>query len=107
MHSSSVPPPFGCVEPVAWTKHEPHTPMLERDSKSTTSSNSSGNILIPRQKEDMLYYAAQVLVLIPLPSSQAWVPTFHSCLISRYYTINLSLTIRTPRTGVPVISMSL
>ena len=110
VYSTSVPLSSRSVESVAWTKHEPYPAMPRRDSESATSltsSDSLGNTFIPEKTENVLYYTAQVLVPITLPSSKAWVPTFHSCLISRIYTINLSLTIYTPGTSVPASSVSL
>jgi hypothetical protein len=107
-YSTSVHLSSRCVESVSWTKHEPHPACIRRDSESTTSSDASGNsILIPEQKEGKLYYTAKVIVPITLPSSKNWIPTFHSCLISRIYTLDLSLTIHTPGTGVPATSLSL
>jgi hypothetical protein len=108
LYSTSVHLSSRCVESVSWAKHEPHPPCMRRDSESTTSSDASGSsILDPEQKEGMLYYTAKVIVPITLPSSKNWVPTFHSCLTSRIYTLDLSLTIHTPGTGVPATSLSL
>ena len=38
------------------------------------------------------YYVARILVPIELPANKAFVPTFHSCLISRTYSLGLSLS---------------
>jgi hypothetical protein len=105
-YSTTVPISSMCVESVSWTKNEPQAASPRRGSDSTTCSDDS-DILLPEHKEDVPYYAAKIFVPITLPSSKTWVPTFHSCVISRVYTIDLSLTIRTPGTGVPSSSVTL
>lgn len=105
-YSTTVPISSLCVEAVSWTKHEPQATSPRRGSDSTTCSDDSEN-LFPMHEEDALYYAAKIFVPITLPSTKTWVPTFHSCVISRVYTIDLALTIRTPGTGVPSSSVSL
>ena len=47
------------------------------------------------------------MVPISLPSSKAWVPTFHSCIVSRIYTLDLSLSVHKPGTGAPTSTVSL
>jgi hypothetical protein len=101
VYSIAVPLSSRCMESVSWSKHEPHPGCQRRDSNSTATSSSSGSILMSEQNEDVLYYTAKVLVPITLPTSKTWVPTFHSCVISRTYILDLSLTIHTPGAGVP------
>jgi len=108
VYETSIPLSSRCVEAVSWKKHEPK-PLAERrnSDSSTSSSDFSDSALAPETKDGTVYYTASVLVPITLPSSKAWVPTFHSCIISRVYTIDLSLTIHTPGTGVPASSATL
>jgi hypothetical protein len=97
-----------CVESVAWTKQDPKPVGKRRNSEwSTCSSDCSESRLETEHKESFAYYLATVLVPITLPTTKTWVPTFHSCIVSRVYTIDLSLTVHTPGTGVPSSSISL
>jgi hypothetical protein len=47
------------------------------------------------------------LVPLTLPQSKSWIPTFHSCIVSRIYALDLSLSIHTPGTGVRASTVSL
>jgi hypothetical protein len=97
-----------CVEAVAWKKQEPKPNARRRSSHfSTSSSDYSDHASSSEKKEDRTYYSSTILVPITLPSTKAWVPTFHSCLVSRVYMINLSLTIHTPGTGIPASTVTL
>ena len=97
-----------CVESVAWKRHEPRQPVDRRNSDSSTSSSDlSDSTLAPEQKEGNAYYTASVLVPITLPANKTWIPTFHSCIVSRVYAIDLSLSVHTPGTGVPATSVGL
>lgn len=111
VYDTSVPINSRCVESVAWTQHKPSPAYSRRGSSSSNSSSSddcsSDNVLSPPEKESSVYYTATILVPITLPASKFWVPTFHSCIISRVYCIDLTLTIHTPGTGVPASSASL
>lgn len=42
-----------------------------------------------------VYYTTSIVVPITLPKDKAFVPTFHSCLVSRIYTLRLSVSYRT------------
>lgn len=107
-YPTSIPLSSRCVESVAWKKQESKPAGERRNSDlSTSSSDYSDNVLAPQKKENAMYYSATVLVPITLPATKAWVPTFHSCITSRTYTIDLSLTIHTPGTGVPATTVSL
>lgn len=97
-----------CVESVAWTKQMPSPAYTRRDSASSTSSSDcSDNRQVSPSKCDKVYYTAEILVPVSLPASKIWIPTFHNCITSRVYTIDLSLSIHTPGTGVPASSVSL
>lgn len=110
VYDTSVPLSSRCVEAVAWTRHTPSPAYMRRNSASSTSSSESSDEAHgpePAPKEGKPYYTAEILVPITLPASKNWVPTFHSCILSRSYTIDLSLTIHTPGTGVPASTVAL
>jgi len=61
----------------------------------STTAGRTHNIPEPTKdfKPDAGFYTAQILVPVTLPAERTFVPTFHSCLISRVYTLNLHLGI--------------
>lgn len=108
VYDTTVPLSSRCVEAVTWEKHTPSPAYIRRNSASSTSSDScSDSSHTPDPKDNKPYYTAEILVPITLPSSKTWIPTFHSCIITRSYIIDLSLTIHTPGTGVPASSVGL
>jgi hypothetical protein len=106
-YHTSIPLSSRRVTSVAWAKHGSEVTDLRRDSDSSTSSSDYSDSVLSPVQESAVYYTATVLVPITLPSSKTWVPTFHSCTVSRTYTIDISLTIHTPGAGVPASSASL
>ena len=91
-----------CVSNVDWTKHDPSKPSTppRRDSATSTMSLSAGEIPEPSEGyKGQSYYTARVLVPIQLPAHKAFPPTFHSCLISRVYTLKFDLGISTTGFG--------
>ncbi|KUJ24395.1 uncharacterized protein LY89DRAFT_679552 [Mollisia scopiformis] len=108
VYDTSVPLSSRCVEAVTWTRHTPSPAYVRRNSASSTSSDDcSDEIHASPPKENKPYYTAEILLPITLPTSKAWIPTFHTCILSRSYTIDLSLTIHTPGTGVPASTVAL
>lgn len=75
-----------CVASAQWTKHT----GARRGSVDSVSSIGSG----------ATYYTSSIIVPISLPKSKAFVPTFESCLISRFYGIDLDISYRTPATNL-------
>jgi hypothetical protein len=95
-----------CVESVSWTKHKAAPAYTRRDSASSmSSSDCSDKAQDPEPTEGSDYYTAQIVVPIHLPASKTWVPTFHSCIASRVYIIDMSLT--TPGAGIPATTVNL
>ncbi|ETN46871.1 uncharacterized protein HMPREF1541_01060 [Cyphellophora europaea CBS 101466] len=106
---------------VTWTRHAPGTSPISRTSSavsactdarrpSTWSASSSTASNVPEPSAaynpDLPFYTAQVLVPLALPTPQGnsktkvFLPTFHSCIISRTYTLDLMLSYNTPGTSV-------
>lgn len=108
VYHTTLPLSSRCVEAVSWTKHEAQPPNARRNSiVSTSSSDYSDTSLVHEKKENGVYYTAEILVPVNLPSTKTWLPTFHSCIVSRAYALDFALTIHTPGTGVPASSVSL
>ncbi len=108
-----------CVEAVNWSYHALPSPAqsIRRDSGYSTCSSTSVDSTSSEASESTLtpnsgkgkggWYEADVLVPLTLPSCKTWLPTFHSCLVSRIYCLDLSLSVHTPGTGVPASTISL
>ena len=80
-----------CIGSTHWEKY-PHAPEIRRDS---ALSNISGPARIPDPSAaytGQSFYVASLLVPITLPRTKVFVPTFHSCLLSRIYALDFSLT---------------
>ena len=87
------------IESAQWTQHT----VLERHDSAISISDSR-----PPSSASPIYYTCQVLVPIDLPSkSKTFVPTFHSCLVSRVYSLDLTLSVHPPSTTVSSTSLHL
>lgn len=83
-----------CLSNIEWEKHAPLTPDLlnRRDSgiPNPSEAYNGGS-----------FYTAKVIVPISLPQgNKVFVPSFHSCLVSRIYALDLYLSFSTPNTTV-------
>lgn len=108
-HSETIDLSSRCIANVEWQLIQPEARKLSSCSSSEatpprrTSSNVSGPLIPPEPSQTYAggpFYVARILVPIELPANKAFVPTFHSCLISRTYTLALHLsTNSTPTIG--------
>ena len=92
-----------CVENTDWKKHETKTGRVAPRHRDSGYSFSGTDIPQPSEGYDpkLPYYTARVLVPVSLPKdNKVFLPTFHSCLISRVYTLHLYLSFLTPQTSV-------
>jgi len=84
-----------CIASAQWQHHQVDVPM-RRDSAFSTLSN----INVPEPSSSYSgksFYTSKILVPMTLPrTSKLFVPTFHSCLVSRIYALDLYLTVNTP-----------
>lgn len=108
IYDSTVSLSSRCVESVQWKKHLP-TPVVARRGSASSSSSSdySDSTQVSDPKDNTLHYTATVLVPITLPTTKTWIPTFHNCISSRIYVLDLSLSVHTPGTGVPASNLGL
>ncbi|WPH04952.1 Hypothetical protein R9X50_00784900 [Acrodontium crateriforme] len=93
MHCETIALSSRCMANVEWQKCDPSKPetLQRRDS---ACSLTPATIPAPTATyKDGIYYTARLLVPINLPENKAFVPTFHSCLISRIYTLKLDLSL--------------
>lgn len=107
LYTETVPLSTMCVGSAQWTKQSSTTDSLRRDSTNSSSSDSSASQSTTFTGDT--YYTASVIVPVTLPKSKAFVPTFHSCLMARVYSLDLSLTYHTPAANLltPTITLRL
>ena len=97
---------------VTWTKHDPNEPELSLARRPSTFSDMSFNS-VPEPTATYAagspFWTASVLVPISLPTDckKTFVPSFHSCIISRSYTLELNLHYSSPGTSVGTSSLIL
>ena len=89
-----------CVASVDWTRHADENEMrataLRRDSAvsgNSVMSTSSTVTASSAYRKSRPFYTATILVPLSLPTSKNLVPTFHSCIVSRIYSLTFSLSI--------------
>ncbi|KZF24321.1 hypothetical protein L228DRAFT_237261 [Xylona heveae TC161] len=97
-----------CIASVQWEKFGPSDAPSRRDSALSTMSIHE----IPAPSEAYTggnFYVAKVLVPITLPKTKAFLPTFYSCIIARFYTLDLSVSYQSSATkfSAPTISVKL
>ena len=119
IYVETVPLSSRCVASVAWVKHTPtDTPPSQDSTAADFPLVSSSSITTPAPSESYKdgqdYYTAHIVVPITLPGKvegntnhKVFVPTFHNCLVSRVYALDLTLSCHTPGTSVTVPEMHL
>jgi hypothetical protein len=104
IYSESVPLSTLCIASAQWEKHLPDptttTPpspeLTRRDSGVSTCSTSSASafasgILAPsKDYKNGPFYTSTIQVPVSLTTKKNFIPTFHSCLISRSYTLSIT-----------------
>ncbi|KZM22131.1 uncharacterized protein EKO05_0003805 [Ascochyta rabiei] len=91
-----------CITKAKWEEHTAASnpapeSLVRRDSGISDCSTASGSanafaagILLPSSNYKRgVFYSAQILVPVTLTDKKNFIPTFHSCLISRTYTLSL------------------
>ncbi|EGE83673.1 arrestin domain-containing protein [Blastomyces dermatitidis ATCC 18188] len=101
-----------CVASAKWKKHTGTSPCPSAASSlhrrdSFQSTNSVESLVGPSAEyAGETYYTAAILVPISLPPTRAYVPTFHSCLSSRTYALEISLSYNTPSASLTVPTLA-
>ncbi|KKK13684.1 hypothetical protein P175DRAFT_0444424 [Aspergillus ochraceoroseus IBT 24754] len=109
VYTESVPLSTMCVESAQWTKHTIGD-LIRRDSLQSTSSRESLTGPPPSSSfSGTAFYLASITVPVTLPKNKLFLPTFHSCLISRIYTLELCTSYHTPNMNIltPTVSLKL
>jgi hypothetical protein len=105
-----------CLSSVAWDKHEngDSSSIQCEPRRASDSSETSCNSIVSGIPEPSLtyrpgttFYTANILVPLALPMKKAFLPTFHSCLISRTYALELNVSYHVPGASVTTPSVRL
>lgn len=105
-----------CVASAQWQKHTAaENPVTDKDierrdsgiSDCSTSSSDSGILGASKGYRGGCFYSAQIIVPIMLPLNKNFLPTFHSCLISRIYTVHLHISAQAPGIGDPTLHLKI
>ncbi|KAL8968576.1 MAG: hypothetical protein Q9197_004802 [Variospora fuerteventurae] len=106
-----------CMASAQWEKHNPPDSPPRRDTAHSTPSNPNPNIPTASSsyKHKLPYYTTHILVPVILPGKddsagsgkKVFVPTFHSCLLSRIYVLDISLSCHTPDASITDPSLHL
>lgn len=102
LHSEQLNLASRCVANVEWKKHEAGKDDMRqrRDSALSLYPVTSADIPSPSTSyKGKSYWTAKLVVPINLPTRKSFVPTFHSCLISRVYQLKLELGLHTAGLG--------
>lgn len=86
-----------CISGTEWLRHEPHTPSTMADLRRGSGLSISGQAFCPEPsdiyKPELPFYTAELLIPVSPPKTKLLVPTFHSCLVSRVYNLEMSLSL--------------
>lgn len=102
MHSEAVSLPSRNVSSVEWTFHRDSSRASSPERRNSTLSASSLACDIPEPSARYRgngFYTAKILVPVSLPANKAWIPTFHTCLLSRVYALYLHLNVTSGTIG--------
>ncbi|KAL8907810.1 MAG: hypothetical protein Q9207_001213, partial [Kuettlingeria erythrocarpa] len=110
----SVPLSSRCMASAQWDEHTSPTSPPRRDSVLSTIHNPKIPDPSSLHKTHLPYYSAHLVVPITFPrkedgtgSNKIFVPTFHSCLLSRIYVLDLILSCNTPDPSITIPTMRL
>jgi len=87
---------------VEWVAHKPvrSTSVMSGDGIESDSEDET-----PSASEEYnsgVYYTTSIVVPQHLPTNKCFVPTFHSCIVSRVYALHLSLSMDYGRMMAPL-----
>ena len=86
-----------------WNEHSPGTSPDSLEVRRGSTSGATGTVNIPgptrNHKQDLPFYTMLLTVPISLPQDKTLVPTFHSCFISRMYSLRYNLLAYATGTG--------
>lgn len=94
LYSTSVKLSSCQVDSVSWTRHDEGEEDLHRQDSVISVQPKSDASSPSTYCRGRAFYTAELVVPVFLPKNKTWVPTFHSCLVSRTYALDISLGVR-------------
>ncbi|GAM83110.1 hypothetical protein ANO11243_010960 [Dothideomycetidae sp. 11243] len=92
LHVESINLASRCMGNTVWDWNPDNESTSESLRRSSVLSSSSGLSIIPEPSKKYRgkgYWTASIVVPISLPTCKAWIPTFHTCLVSRTYSLGI------------------
>lgn len=110
LHSTTIPLSSRCMGSVEWVSHKES--ILENEWLPRRDSGFSTQE-VPKYPSPSThykghgFYTAKIVVPVALPKDKHFAPTFHGCLVSRTYSLNLSLGIHSAGVAFPSVELKL
>ena len=96
-----------CMRSAQWARHEPNSSLSDAifsgdSGLSITDVVTACPAPTTAYDRNGPFYTAKLPVPVSLPSNKVFVPSFHSCLVSRIYVLELCLSIDTGSVGTTI-----
>lgn len=78
-------------------------PLAPSTSPLVPISAASDSDDVDEVDEKKPYYTTTIALPLVLAPSRTWIPTFHSCFVSRFYTLLLELVVHPPGVTMPIM----
>jgi hypothetical protein len=85
------------IEDIEWVQGSPENAQVDEDCASYDAPPAYET---PRVMAPKLCYSAQIMISLDATSTSLLVPTFHSCLITRAYDLDLKVSLPGPTIGM-------
>lgn len=108
LYAESIKLSSRCVGAVRWTRND--VCSGRQQDGDDRYSHISDDDAVPSPSAHYasgVYYTAKIVVPVSLPKDKAWVPTFYSCLVSRIYQLEVSISLTPPNASILPSTISL
>ncbi|MCJ1329986.1 hypothetical protein MMC10_006667 [Thelotrema lepadinum] len=115
VYVDTIPLSTRCIGGVQWTRNEASARRDSVMSKTQSTSSMSDTAQAGKDKKHkkdrqdpatLPFYTASILLPLSLPPTRSFVPTFHSCLLSRIYLLDIVLSVHPGTTSDSSITVS-
>lgn len=108
-YTASIPLSSLSITSAPWERHDASSTARpasasRRDSGVSDLTDDAGASSVPptAQYAGGRYYTASITVPVSLPNTKNFLPTFHSCLVSRVYALHLAVAIPRAASGLSI-----
>jgi hypothetical protein len=109
-HSVNIGLSSRCMGSVEWTSRTESASDIEQLTRRDSGLSHQEIPKYPSPSTNYKgqnFWTAEIVVPVALPKDKHFVPTFHGCLVSRTYTLGLSLSIHSAGVGFPSVELKL